>query len=116
MPANDPKIVVYIAVDNAKGVSQYGGTVAAPLARNFLQSAIPILNISQQANEIEKEFVYLDKTYSEVPDTTGMSLKEAMKALKKFKVEYEGEGSVRYQSPQAGMKIADGETIRLYLG
>ncbi len=115
MPANDPKIVVYVAVDNAKGVSQYGGTVAAPIARNFLQSAIPILKIKQQEGEIEKEFVYLDKTYSAVPDTTGMTLKEAMKALKNFKVEYEGKGNVSYQSPKAGTKIADGETIRLYL-
>ncbi len=48
MPANDPKVVIYIAVDNAKGVSQYGGTVAAPIAKNFLLSAIPVLGIEPQ--------------------------------------------------------------------
>ncbi len=116
LPANHPEIIVYIAVDNAKGVSQYGGTVAAPIAKNFLLSAIPILEIPEQKDEIEKEFVYLDKTYSEVPSVIGQELKEAVKNLKPFKVEYEGEGIVRYQSPKAGTKLADGEIVRLYLG
>lgn len=115
MPANNPKVVVYIAVDNAKGVSQYGGTVAAPIAKNFLLSAIPILKIEPQQDEIEKEYIYLDKTYTTVPDVTGKELKEAVKELKNFKVEYEGKGKVSYQSPEAGVKIADGEIIRLYL-
>lgn len=35
MPSNDPEIIVYVAVENAKGVVQYGGTVAAPIARNI---------------------------------------------------------------------------------
>ena len=34
LPADDPKVVVYIAVDNAKGVTQYGGTVLALLSEN----------------------------------------------------------------------------------
>ncbi len=115
MPANDPKVVIYIAVDNAKGVSQYGGTVAAPIAKNFLLSAIPVLGIEPQKDEIEKEYIYLDKTYTIVPDVTGKNLKDAMKELKNFKVEYEGKGTVLYQSPNPGIRIADGETIRLYL-
>jgi len=34
LPADDPKVIVYIAVDNAKGVTQYGGTVHALLSEN----------------------------------------------------------------------------------
>ena len=30
-PADDPQIVVYVAVDNPKGTVQFGGTVAAPI-------------------------------------------------------------------------------------
>ena len=33
MPANDPKVVVYLAIDNPKGVTQYGGTVSAPIVK-----------------------------------------------------------------------------------
>lgn len=115
MPANDPKIVIYIAVDNAKGVSQYGGTVAAPLARNFLLSAIPILGLKYDSNGMSKEYVYPDKKYYTVPDVSGLSLKEAKKKLKNFKVESEGEGNVLYQSPSAGIDIYEGDTVRLYL-
>ena len=32
MPSNNPEVIVYIAIDNAKGVTQYGGTVHALLS------------------------------------------------------------------------------------
>ena len=45
-----------------------------------------------------------------------MSVKEAVKLLKKFKVEYSGSGEVvTYQSPSANEKVYEGETIRLLL-
>ncbi|MBQ7140282.1 MAG: stage V sporulation protein D [Bacilli bacterium] len=34
LPADDPEIVLYVAVDNPKGVTQYGGTVHALLSEN----------------------------------------------------------------------------------
>jgi len=34
LPANDPEIVVYLAIDNPKGITQYGGTVHALLSEN----------------------------------------------------------------------------------
>ena len=45
-----------------------------------------------------------------------MDLKEAMKNLKQFKVEYTGEGKVIYQSPSSGTRIFEGETVKLMLG
>ena len=116
LPADKPEIIVYIAVDNAKGITQYGGTVAAPIAKNFLLSAIDILNIKERNDEIEREYLYTDKQYAEVPNVVGMSVKEAVKELKKFKVEYSGSGEVvTYQSPGSGEKVYEGETIRLLL-
>lgn len=115
MPADDPEVIVYIAVDNAKGVTQYGGTIAAPIARNVLKSTIDILNIKPRKGEIEKEFVYLDPNYIEVPNVIGKDLSSAKKELKKFKVKVEGSGKVIYQAPSAKTKINEGETVRLYL-
>ena len=115
MPADDPQIIVYIAVDNAKGVTQYGGTIAAPIAKNVLLDSIDILNIEKRENEIEKEYVYLDKVYSEVPNVIGMSLEDAKKILKDFKVTTIGEGNIKYQSPKAGLKIETGTEVRLFL-
>ena len=115
MPADDPKIVVYIAVDNAKGVTQYGGTIAAPIAKNVLLDSINILNIEPRDDEIEKEYVYLDKVYSDIPNVIGMNYDEAKKQLHDFKVLKIGEGTVKYQSPKAGIKIETGTEVRLFL-
>lgn len=45
-----------------------------------------------------------------------MDINEAMKSLKQFKVEYSGSGKeVTYQSPKAGERVYEGETVRLLL-
>lgn len=117
MPANDPKIVVYIAIDNAKGITQYGGTIAAPIARNVLLEAIDILNIEAPDGASEKNYNYLDRKYATVPNVENMTLKEAISNLKSFKVEYTGSGDkVIYQSPEKNTRIYEGETVKLMLG
>jgi len=117
MPANDPKIIVYVAIDNAKGVTQYGGTVAAPIARNILLDSIDILKIEKPEGASEKNYNYLDRKYVAVPDVLNMSIKDAMKNLKSFKVEYSGDGDkVIYQTPAKDTRIYEGETVKLLLG
>ena len=117
MPADDPEVVVYVAIDNPKGVTQYGGVVSAPIARNVLLSAIDILDIEPSRDGMAKEYTWLDKKYSILPDVTGMSKEEATKILKNYKIEYSGSGdTVIYMSPKAGYYVAEGETIMLLLG
>ena len=116
LPANNPEVIVYIAIDNAKGVTQYGGTVAAPIAKSVLTSCIDILDIESE-NGIDKEYNWNDTKYYQVPDVTGMETNLAVKQLKQFKIEYNGTGNkVIYQSPQSGSKVKENGTIRLYLG
>lgn len=116
LPADDPQVVVYIAVDNAKGITQYGGTVAAPIAKSVLLSAIDILDIKKRKNSIEREYLYTDKQYKIVPNVVGMDVTDAVKLLKDFKVEYSGNGEkITYQNPSANSEIYEGETIRLLL-
>ena len=117
LPANDPKVIVYVAVDNAKGITQYGGTIAAPIARSVMLSAIDALHISKQDGGTEKEYTYLDRKYYDVPNVIGMSVNEAKKMLKNFKVEYSGNGNtVIYQSPREGERILQNEKVRLLVG
>ena len=35
LPADNPQVVVYVAIDNPKGITQYGGTVHALLSENY---------------------------------------------------------------------------------
>jgi len=117
LPANDPEIIVYVAVDNPKGVTQFGGVVSAPIAKNVLTSAIEILDIPPSKEGMPREYTWIDKKYILVPDTTGKTKKEASEILKNFKVEYSGVGdTVIYQSPEANYYAAEGETIKILLG
>lgn len=116
MPANDPKVIAYVAIDNAKGITQYGGTIAAPIVRNILLDAIDILNIDKPEGASEKNYNYLDRKYATIPDVVGMNLKDAMSMLKLFKVEYSGTGNkVFYQTPSSGTRIYEGEVVKLML-
>ena len=116
LPADDPQVVVYIAVDNAKGVTQYGGTIAAPIAKIILNDSITALKISKREGASEKKYNYNDKKYYDIPNVVDMDKEEATKTLKNFKVEYTGNGNkVVYQSPQAGERIFEGDTVKLML-
>ncbi len=116
LPASDPEIIVYVAVDNPKGVTQYGGTVSAPIARSIMLSAIEVLNIPEAKGGMLKEYNYLDVHYYQVPDVVGMSKEEATEALKSFKVKYTGSGDkVAYMSPTANTFQSEEATITLLL-
>ena len=116
MPANNPEVIAYVAIDNAKGITQYGGTIAAPIVRNILLDAIDILDIKKPKGASEKNYNFNEKKYVTVPSVVGMSLKEAMSELKDYKVEYSGSGNkVFYQTPKPGERVFVGDTIKLML-
>lgn len=118
MPANDPEVVVYVAVDNPKGVVQYGGTVAAPIAKRVLEASANALNIKKSKSDIEREYELWDIKYYEVPNVIGMTKKEAREAIGiNYQIEYSGTGDkVIYQSPKEGEFVKHGEKIKLMLG
>lgn len=117
LPANNPKVIVYFAIDNPKGVPQFGGVIAGPPAKSILEASINALNIKKVNGGNEKKYNYNDKKYIEVSDVTGMSLKEAKENLKNFEVVSSGNGDkITYQSPSAGSKVTEGSKIRVYMG
>ena len=117
LPADNPEVVVYIAIDYPKGITQYGGTVSAPIAREVLLDSISALNIKPSKGGFDKKYNWNDKKSYIVNNVVGMSVNEAIKELKHFKVEYSGNGTkVIYQSPTKGTKLTEGSTIKLMVG
>jgi len=117
LPANDPQVVVYVAIDYPKGVTQYGGTVAGPVAKNILNDAAVALEIEKTKDGMEKEYQWNDLKYYEVPNVVGLTKKEAQELLKNFKIEYTATGDkIISQSPESGDRILENSTIRLLLG
>ncbi|MBR5662447.1 MAG: stage V sporulation protein D [Bacilli bacterium] len=116
LPADDPKLVLYVAIDHPHNVTQYGGTVAAPIAKNIFKSAVSILNIKKSKDVIPKEYTWLDEKYYLVPDVTNQDVKEAKKLLKNFKVKYIGKGNtVIKQTPKANTMTKELGDVVLYL-
>lgn len=116
-PADKPQVVVYVAIDYPKGVTQYGGTVSAPVAKSILTDCINILGIEKSSDVKEKEYQWNENKYYTVPNVIGMSKKDAIKELKNFVVTYSGSGDiVKEQSPNAGDRIKSGEKVRILLG
>lgn len=117
MPADDPEIVVYVAIDHPVGVVQYGGTVAAPIAKSILEAAIPALGIKSSTEGMAKEYNWMDVKYHQIPDATGKSLDEAKEILRGYSLEYSGTGeTVLYQTPEANSYVKEGGTVKLLLG
>ncbi|AXF55476.1 stage V sporulation protein D [Salicibibacter kimchii] len=115
-PADDPEIVVYVAIDNPKETVQFGGVVAAPIVGNVIGDSLQAMNVPRREDQIEKELTWSDVPYLEVPDVTGLTLRELHDANYPLNLEVSGEGEEIYrQSPAAGERVEEGSTIRLYM-
>jgi stage V sporulation protein D (sporulation-specific penicillin-binding protein) len=117
-PADDPQIVVYLAVDNPKNTLQFGGVVAAPIVGNIMEDGLRALGIEPRKNQIEKEYTnWLDPKPVVVPDVVGLTKKEIQQQLLNLKLDISGDGDVIVeQAPEPGVKVKEGTTIRVYLG
>lgn len=117
LPADDPQIVVYVAINNPKRVVQYGGVVAAPVAKSILLDAIDALEIEKRNVTTEKKYNWNDKKYYTVENVIGKTPKEAASILSKFTIEYSGSGNVVIeQSPEVGTRLEETSVVRLMLG
>ena len=117
VPANDPKAVFYIAIDNPKHTALLSSYTTAPVARKVLLDIIDALSIPRQEGAIEAVHNWNDPVYYFVPNVVGLTKKEAERALLYYDVSYTGRGNyVISQSPEAGTSLEMGSTIRLLLG
>ena len=116
-PADDPKIVVYVAVDNPQGI-QFGGVVAAPIVHNIMADALPYMGIAPRQNQITRDYKYGEIPIVTVPNLVGKTVSDIYEDLNmNFNLSSAGTGdTVIRQSPAAGARVDRGSTIRIYLG
>ncbi|MBR3229203.1 MAG: stage V sporulation protein D [Bacilli bacterium] len=115
LPADNPQVVVYIAIDNPKGTVQYGGTTVGPLSKAVLKDCIKALNIPKSEGGKEKKYQWPNPKTIKVPDVTGKTVEEAKRELEGLNVIVNGEGEkVTHQSPEPKTKLDEGKTVRLF--
>ncbi|GMK40138.1 stage V sporulation protein D [Paenibacillus sp. CCS19] len=116
-PADDPQIVIYLAVDNPQGI-QFGGVVAAPIVRNMLEDSLHYLGIPPREKQVEKEYKPTENKIVTVPNLVGKTVSDLYEDLNmNFNLSAAGTGqTVIRQAPSAGSRVEKGSTIRIYLG
>jgi stage V sporulation protein D (sporulation-specific penicillin-binding protein) len=116
-PADDPKLIVYVAVDNPQGI-QFGGVVAAPVVRNIMADALPYLGVKPSAKQLSKEYKPGETRIVTVPNIVGKTVTDLYEDLNmNFRLSASGKGTtVIRQAPAAGARVEKGSVIRIYLG
>ncbi len=115
-PADDPEIVVLVSIDNPKNTIQFGGVVAAPIVGNIIQDSLQMMNVPIRKSGLDKEYTWPEEPKVEVPDLVGLTKDDILQDLSNFSIDVHGHGDyVKDQSPEAGVKVDDGSTIRVYL-
>jgi cell division protein FtsI (penicillin-binding protein 3) len=129
-PAETPKLVVLVIVDEPQGNS-FGGVVAAPIFKTIMEKALPFLNvIPKGAMVVKSEFdsarrketsgsqplvdgIKAGKGMGTVvmPDLTGLSMRNALTRMegKGLVIKVSGNGKVVDQAPRPGSVIEKGD-------
>lgn len=114
-PANDPKVIAIVLIEDPVGI-YYGGTIAAPVIADLFNNILPYLGVEENYSEEEIKKFNIG-TFS-MPDFVGKTRKEAKELIKiyEFGELYPlGEGEViKEQFPLPGETIEKGSDFILY--
>ena len=114
-PMNDPRLAVYIALENPKNTIQYGGVVAAPLVKEVLMESLAILKIPPQEGGIPLDLRYwVDLNTYTVDNYLGLEVSK-IRPTTKYQFSIHGSGkTVIAQLPEPGEKIIEGGFVILF--
>ncbi|MEW8956517.1 stage V sporulation protein D [Clostridium sp.] len=114
-PTDDPKLSIFVAVDEPSAGDYYAGVVAAPVAKQVFNNIFNYLEFKVDASEEDIAKSLLNDVI--VPEVRGLDKNKAVKALKdsKLEVEVQGNGSVINDiNPKPGYTVKEGTKIILY--
>ncbi|WHH58887.1 stage V sporulation protein D [Petroclostridium sp. X23] len=111
-PADDPKVVCLVILDEPKGDSYFGGVIAAPVVGKILDDTLNYLEVEPKFTE--EELMTMDVF---VPEVRNMDIKEAQNTLKDINLKYKIEGTgntIIDQTPKPGAKLQEKSLVILY--
>ena len=114
-PVGNPKIVVYVIVDEPNDKYAGGGAVAAPVFKKIVLQSLRHMGVSPIAASTDS-LKNKDQSVA-VPDVANQSLAQAKSQLKLKTLDYEvvGKGStVLQQIPKAGTSVAPNQRVYVF--
>ena len=117
-PANDPQIIVYVAVDSPVAHLQFGSVIVAPIVGEILEEVSMTTDYLQaQKGQIERKFVWGDPVTVRVPNYVGQTKDDVVKAQETLQIKWHGKGSkIVSQLPKAQTIVEENTILHLYLG
>ena len=110
-PMDDPRYIILVALDTPStetGIYISGGVMAAPTVGAVLADILPYLEVTREQEPV----------LTQVPDLSGMTVKEAIAALTDAGLSAVTQGTadtVTAQLPEAGAWLEQGSQVLLYL-
>lgn len=118
-PIDNPQFVILVTVDEPSAGTYYGGSVAAPIARDILEEIFNYMEIPPQYDEDEMQQTIKQV---QVPDLRNLVIGEAGRTLTDLGLRYTTEyleltsdSIVIEQFPAPGTEVQEGSIIDLYL-
>ncbi|ALC88169.1 stage V sporulation protein D [Bacillus sp. FJAT-22090] len=111
-PADDPELIVYVAIDNPKHSTQFGGVIAAPIVGQIIEDS---LEVTAGGKQLEKEYRWGDIQQVRVPNLVGIKKKEITSYMYPFTIVWHGDGEeILSQLPKENSLIPLDGKIHVY--
>lgn len=117
-PTYDPEILILMSIDEPKE-SYYASTIVAPLIGEIIENTMQYLNLEPHYDE--KELEKIEKSYVQVPELEGLTIKEASELLTNLglkhniTMEISEDTLVKKQYPETGTEVLQNSMITLIL-
>jgi cell division protein FtsI (penicillin-binding protein 3) len=124
LPAEKPRYIIYVTIENPLGDSYLGGQIASPVGRAIVEKIIQLRGLPKEGEALVDHpgSATLDVPAplvvgNVVPDLTGLSKRSLLPLLNRpgLKVQIRGEGWVVKQTPAPGTPLTDGLTVTVDL-
>ncbi len=114
-PMDNPKMVCYFSIKNAKNTVQYGGTTVGPIVGRIIHDSLRSINEPYHQSEIEREYTWMDLKTHPVENYIGKSKKSLYSPYFTFVIKGNGD-KVIDQLPRVGTLLEEKSTILVYMG
>lgn len=116
-PARDPKVSIFISIDEPSAGEYYAGVITTPVARQLFSDLFNYLSIDVSSSNDEIRKSLLKDVI--IPEIRELKVDDGKQVLKELNLLYEivGEGkNIVDITPKPGYSVKEGTKIILYLG